>query len=495
MSVEDQQYDPAAYGGQHMFGSSAPPIACCQRSNACESSLGKEAGCLQCRCPAERPPCCCETFQGGSGVKSHSYRGARHPPPPSHHHQQQHYYRQQQQQQQPPEGGVEQLQQGSRSSSRRCFCCVPEQEELQEYDRLEKEQRYRSMRAERQKLQAALYDDLYCGMTPRHESSSDYSYRPNTAQLLRYSQGSLYQRAVAMEQERRRRELRKEIEARKRELSARGPMHQPVAFFTSVDGVKRPLAHGQRTRGRAFANAPVRVCPTTGLKQHQHPGRDVRAAATKPAAVVGRRCESRNRGSSYWRGRKHHKDREAHVQDTTPLTADTSREPVSGPPAAHSLSRCRCKEVQKASSPAPPLRGGQYECRCKPCRCCSCAEKAHSAGVVPTVSHTVDAVPEAPLQEEDKEKPAAPLRAAAVVPRRTSSLPACFRRTAIDYGRKIYITDDAHLSRRAKVIELLEQDGYVRPLTPKTRSPSAPLPEKAQRWATTRSTSAHRVCA
>ncbi|ESS70717.1 hypothetical protein TcG_04209 [Trypanosoma cruzi] len=489
MSVEEQQYDPAAYGGRHVVGNSAPPIACCQRSNACESSLGKEAVCRHCRCPAERSPCCCEAFQGVSGMQSHHYHGARRQKSPPHYHHQ-HHYRQQQ-----TEGGVEQLQQGSRSSSRRCFCCVPEQEELQEYERLEKEQRYRSMRAERQQLQAALYDDLFCGGTPRHEPSSDYSYRPNTAQLLRYSQGSLYQRAVAMEQERRRRELRKEIEARKRELSARGPMHQPIAFFTSVDGVKRPFGPVQRTRGRAFAKSPVRVCPTTGLKQHQHPGRNVQAAATKPTAVVRPRCECRNRGSSYLRGRKHHKERDTHVQDTTPLTADTSGEPVSGPPAAHSLSRCRCKEVQKASSPAPPLRGGEYECRCKPCRCCSCAEKAHSAGAVPTVSHTVDAMPEAPRQQEDKEKPTAPLRAATAVPRRPSSLPACLRRTAIDYGRKIYITDDAHLSRRAKVIELLEQDGYVRLLTPTTRSPSAPLPEKARRWATTRSTSAHRVCA
>ncbi|RNF19358.1 uncharacterized protein Tco025E_04169 [Trypanosoma conorhini] len=485
MRVAAQRFDQSAYGGQRVAGDGVAPLGCC-----CGG------------CAAERPPCCCESFRESaeaSGVPPQ--RGATQP-------RQQQLRRHHQQQN---EGGEEQLQERQRSSSRHCFCCVPEQEELQEYERMEKERRYRSMRAERQQLQAALHDDVWRGATPRYEPSLEHSYRSNTAQLLRYSQGSFYQRAVAMERERRRRELRKEIEERKREMSARGPKRQPMAVFTSLGGVKRTVAPAQRMRGPDVAGCPVCVCPTTGLMQHPHPGSGVRTAATRSAALLAPRGGSRGRSCPYLRARKSHKGTDPHVSGGTPLALTgmgmdmgKGKEAASVPSAPHSLPCRRVKEGREAPSPSLPLRGGkpecrcrpckccqcpESECRCKPCRCCRCADGAGSAEVTPTIPHTADTVPAAKVEEKGQEAPAVPLRATSAPPRLSR-----LQRSATDHGRKIYITDDAYLSRRSKVIELLERDGYVRRLSPTTRSPSAPLPEKTRKWATTRSTSAHRVC-
>ncbi|ESL12087.1 hypothetical protein TRSC58_00151 [Trypanosoma rangeli SC58] len=478
MSVEAQRYDPNLYGGQRAIGDGVGPMIC-----RC------------CGCAAERPPCCCESFRKGAETSSHIFQhGAKQQQQLLRHHQQQ------------KEGSEEQLQERHQSSSRHCLFCVPEQEELQEYERLEKEQRYRSMRAERQQLQAALHDDVWRGASPQYEPFSEHSYRPNTAQLLRYSQGSFYQRAVAMERERRRRELRREIEERKREMGARGMMRQPITVLTSLGGAKRPVAPVQRTRGANFASCPVSVCPTAGLMQHQHSDRGVRKAGTKPVALVTPGGGSEGRSSPYVRGRRAHKGTRSHVKGNTARAegTDVGKEPASVPSAPQSPSRCRFEEGRKMPSSTVPLRGGKGECRCKPCRCCSCAEfgcrcksckccrcaeKADFADAIPTIPHTADTVPAAKVEEEDKAVPAAPLRATSAPPRAARS-----QRRAPDHGRKIYITDDAYLYRRSKVIELLERDGYVRRLSPTTRSPSAPLPKKTRKWATTRSTSAHRVC-
>lgn len=64
-------------------------------------------------------------------------------------------------------------------------------------------------------------------------------------------------------------------------------------------------------------------------------------------------------------------------------------------------------------------------------------------------------------------------------PRSASSGPV-----APKYGRKIFITDDTYVDRRASRLAAWERAGAIRHMPPSTHSPSAPLPEKAPRWRT-----------
>ncbi|KEG09180.1 hypothetical protein DQ04_05661020 [Trypanosoma grayi] len=477
MIVEGHHYEPVAYGGQNTQGGGAAPIVCSCTSGTCAATAGGDAPSCRCGSLLRRPPCCCETLREAATVEN------------------QHIYNQQQPQREGEDG---QLSQRYASSSRRCFCCVPEREELQECERLEKEHRYRSRRAERQQLQKALYNDMWSGEAPRCGHDPSHCYRPNTAHLLRYSQRSFYQRAVAMEQDRRRQDLRKEIEAKRRELSLRGSMRQPICGSMASDGAVRTVAICQPKRGRLVTRAPLVICGSENLQQHarhHHPGR------AAPAPRGGDDCDSSS-GRQQLRPRKHDKGTMAVMQRSSAIPAagnDDSRavksaaDPAAAAPCLSS--RCRCGNGQEMKSPMSPQRCDCVCCRCKPCSCrCMKPGVAHSADVMAAIAQQSATAPSAPPKAVEKREVPVPRRAVSTMTtRRPASLSSRSHPIAVEYGRKIYITDDAYVERRSQVIERLERDGYLRCLNPSTRSPSAPLPEKTRRWTTTRSTSAHRV--
>lgn len=52
------------------------------------------------------------------------------------------------------------------------------------------------------------------------------------------------------------------------------------------------------------------------------------------------------------------------------------------------------------------------------------------------------------------------------------------------YGRKVFITDDEYLDRRASRMAAWEKAGAIQREPISNRSPSAPLPDKAPKWRT-----------
>ncbi|KPA84531.1 hypothetical protein ABB37_01071 [Leptomonas pyrrhocoris] len=57
--------------------------------------------------------------------------------------------------------------------------------------------------------------------------------------------------------------------------------------------------------------------------------------------------------------------------------------------------------------------------------------------------------------------------------------------TAPKFGHKVFITDDLYCDRRARYLAEWEECGSVRRVPPSHRSPSAPLPDRTQKWRTT----------
>ncbi|KAH9589436.1 hypothetical protein LSM04_009237 [Trypanosoma melophagium] len=551
MSAEVHQYNPYAYGGQPTPGGDVAPIVCSSLSGTYPAPASGGAESARFDNPPRRIPCCCEGFREGTSPAHHSNDQHQH----FHHHQYHHhshhnpnnpeyqqshfsgYYGQY------GEGTDGQMPQKYRSSSRRCYCCVPEQEELQECERLAREKRYQSLRAERDQLKTALYDDFWKSEVQHRSGAPSHRYRSNTADLLRYSQGTFYQQAVAMEQDRRRQQLRREIEERRRELNAQ--THTSYPIFTSTRSTKAPrmMMTRSKVRPRTSARGPVVICATESLKNHnfcfQRNQRDTGGISTGAAATKGT-----NTGCSSPQTHVRRQERisvqpvkkssnptgeqtgvtgvEAPETERNVTDAVTSTQPIT----AHKFN------VKKWRSLPPSPRGVTRSKGCCCCCCCCCCHvcqpcassmrpnAARSAGAMADAKQVTVAPPPPQQQQQqkqsqhksqpklqhqtqpqststviskNKEEAAVPARSVSTT-RGTASPLSQSQLTLVNHGRKVYITDDAYLFRRSQVIDRLEQDGYVRRLSPTTRSPSAPLPEKTRKWTTTRSTSAHRVC-
>ncbi|ORC92546.1 uncharacterized protein TM35_000032990 [Trypanosoma theileri] len=542
MSAEIHHYSPYSYGGQQIPGGDVTPIVYSSASGTYAAPVARGAESAHHDNPSKRIPCCCEVFRQATGSVSHgddhhhhhhhhhhhyhNYHHPHHHHPHHHHHDQKHYpeyYGQY------GEGTEGQLPPQYRSSSRRCYCCVPEQEELQECERLAKEKRYQSLRAEREQLKTALYDDLWKGEAQRRSRGPSYRYRSNTADLLRYSQGTFYQQAVAMEQDRRRQQLRREIEERRRELNVRTRMSYPTFTSTPISSAPRMMMSRQNVRPLTSTRNPVVVCTTENLKRHNtYSHRNQQNVGGISARVL---TTGTNTGCSTPHAHVRRQQRSS-VQTVNkgnnPTGEQTAAAGVEAPEPERSgtetdagmrhtaVQNCEGKKKWRSSPPSPrgDARNKGHCCCCCCCHVCQpCApwmrsNAAHSAGVVPAAKQaTVAPQPQLqpkpqpqpkpqspkPIISKKKEETTAPTRTVSM--ERSSASPVSQSQlTVVEHGRKVYITDDVYLYRRSQVIERLEQDGFVRRLNPTNRSPSAPLPEKTRKWTTTRSTSAHRVC-
>lgn len=433
-------------------------------SAACQASSTGETFQHFCTCSLTRPPCCCQVL---FTADDRALRAQHHYPHHTHWHSEE------------PRGGkgYSQQQRPPRHLlSRRCLYCVPEQETLHECEQLEKKERNRSLRAERQQLQAALQDVWRQRGESSQERPLEKSYRTNTTHLLRCTQRPFYRRVVEKEQERRRLELQKEIAERKREMGTRGLFHQPVVANTSSPRIFRSKIPGGRLRREGHARQYLAVCPTSGLSQHGRQDRTTQRpqVSTAAAAAEAPPCDDGNSG---------------------PAAAERREEEKSGKVPKTAVGRGFSHLGGGAKKPlyphASPLRVEHRVCCCRCCCCCKCCCRIYSGDVIATRKHKGDAM-QSDAPKEVAKSPVPLLQAATQTTKHVVASPRV-RQDPADYGRKVYITDDAYLSWRTKVIEGLERHGFVRLIPPTTRSPSAPLPVKRKKWATTRSTSAHRV--
>ncbi|KAG8348558.1 hypothetical protein TRVL_00603 [Trypanosoma vivax] len=437
-----------------------PAAAACQpTSGHCASFQATNMATGRDEPVSDRAPCCCEAFTGRQRPVSRPQALQE----VSCHHQMC----------RTPQLGVGDAESTSvpRSTSRHCFSCLPEMDELRECDKLEKRQRYLSVRAERKKMQSALYGNSFCcGPTV------GFGYRSNTAHLLRYSRGAAHQQSTVLERERRRQELRREVEERKRDLCRRGTAETAWPHF---DVHFSPPGKRKESCVFPFAYSPVPICSTESLKQHRL--QSMEAAQNRNC---GRRPRPRARNQSKAALSRTAKS-EAEKAPSDTREGACSRE-ARGPTASaaseavHSPSHCKCVNEQNAQLLPPHCTCPVVACQCQPCRCCvrcpcgSLAERPPAAlAAEPVSGHT-----------EVKAKLVPPSKGSVKV-NPESTRWSC---VADAYGRRTYITDDAYLFRRQQMIQRLEQQGYLRLLPPSTRSPSAPLPEKSRKWTTICST-------
>lgn len=359
--------------------------------------------------------------------------------------------------------------------SRLCAFCVPEREQLREYEHHEKRQRYLAVRADRENLLQALG-----GKVVGTHGESRGHYKSNMTHLMRHARGTIHQQAAMAEQQRRRQELRREVEERRRELGGRGyrQLVGPVEDRRTSRVVARP-----RKETPAYYYTPVPHCGTGQMRQH--------SLARNTVAHVAPRAEGKCVAA--------HKERRAAAPRVT-NNEDNVPENTQ-PPKKSKATDARPAQVSRSTSfikkGSEPNQHPQVVlqccchavCRCRPCKCfapCRCNNNvpAKDPGTAPS----------AVVAKSEKEEPSA-----AKTPRPTNECKKSVanspvaRSSSVKHGRKIFITDHAHSDRRSQVINRLEEDGYLRPVPPTTRSPSAPLAEKAKKWETTRSTSAHHL--
>nr|CCC94460.1 conserved hypothetical protein [Trypanosoma congolense IL3000] len=367
-------------------------------------------------------------------------------------------------------------------SSRMCFCCVPEREQLKDCELNEKRQRYLSVRAERENLRSSLIGDIGGSQSEPHKH-----YRSNMANLLRHARGAMFQQEAMFEQERRRQELLREVDARRRDLGGRGPYVMCGTLRDRQGGRAMPPTKGGV---KPFEYTPV---PRDGPRRLRRYSARVNTASIAREQAPCTRVEKRSAAP-------HVLGEEGTNQE--PQVTKASAVKTTQPTKVAKTVTSRLKE--KAVSKEPPrvvpcccCCCHHAVCRCRHCNCfdpCRCSNTPSKEPVaLPTSLPSKDAT-------EGKEglvgEKTVNVHTQCPMPEGKRSVATSRRSspTSIRYGRKIYITDHDHLARRSGVIDHLEKDGFLRVVPPKTRSPSAPLSEITTKWETTRSTSAHLVC-
>ncbi|CAD2216412.1 hypothetical protein ADEAN_000387400 [Angomonas deanei] len=373
---------------------------------------------------------------------------------------------------------------------RKCVYCLPERNALREAELLKKQFAYQQKKKEQCEKQYGLLH--YCGPND--------TYHRNTSELLRSCKGNYYQNSAREELNLRRRELQDELKARRGEIMMLARMKEPLSRPApeserrtySTGGCKGVRSHhcgchhgrisppreweGRRgcggRRGRSEGRHPHRH----GHHGHCSHGRRSPSPHSRCASWEGRHgcrpCGGRSRSPCSSEGRRphHHHHHPFHPPPhhwghPVPPFAHPHRhwgperreETPLCPSCRHPLLKREASEVVKL------LASNEHY---KWCQCPACG---FVAGRMPPSNEPTDS---APVEDNATEK-----KPDTTPKTSTSGL------ASPSFGRKVFITDDVYLNRRAQLFSSWEEAGMVEPL-PRKRSPSAPLPEQTPKWKT-----------